>query len=477
MTIDGLEVARSHRGARAGIVGLVLALVLLGTLALEPVPAHADTIEVSAFTEKAPDPRSVTFGARINAAAGVKSARLVYRVLNPDGNVGGESIASVAPGTELDVSVELVTNGGDDRYIPVGSTFSYSWVVEDNSGATFTSPAREFQFLDGRYNWNQRTEGTSPAVTVFWYGGNEGRATQVLDATRTSLAKVGDLLQTQVPYPIKVVVYGSESDGELAQRPRGRTFDETVSTGGTRVAPDLVLVFFPDVDIVMHEVAHIVTHVAGDGPFSQLPSWLDEGTAVWAQRSPGSGYLGALGLAIQADRTLNLRSMQSATNRPEEVNLFYGQSFSVVDYLLTSFGRERFAELYRVYHEGSPIDRALEQVYGTDTNGLYNAWRESKGLARVEFAASSGSTAPGSAATVAPLGIPTSVAGGSTQPSTTGATDGAPVDGAATAASEESEGVPMAALAIGAGTLVLVALLAGGMFALLRKKGSGPSAA
>jgi hypothetical protein len=149
-----------------------------------------------------------------------------------------------------------------------------------------------------------------------------------MDATRVALREAGDLLETTVKYPIKVIVYASEQDGEAAQRSRGRAFDATVQTGGTRVAPDLILVFVPDVDIVRHEVGHIVTHVAGDGPFSPLPSWIDEGTAVWTQSSAGGGYLGALALAILSNETLNLRSLQSPTNRPDQVNLFYGQSFS-----------------------------------------------------------------------------------------------------------------------------------------------------
>ena len=59
MTIDRLEVARTRRGwrgargSRATLVGLVLAVALLGTLALDTAPAHADAIEVSAFTERA----------------------------------------------------------------------------------------------------------------------------------------------------------------------------------------------------------------------------------------------------------------------------------------------------------------------------------------------------------------------------------------------------------------------------------------
>ncbi len=452
---------------------LFLLLSVLGLAAVVSPPASADSIEVVSQSERTDNPAGLTFNTRVRAAAGLKSARLIYKVRNPDADVGGSGDATVSPGTELDLSFALTTNGAE-RYIPVGSTFSYHWEFEDTTGTRLSSPEREFVFLDGRYQWRSRTEGTAPPVTVFWYGANENRAQIALDATRTSLKQTGDLLETTVEYPIKVVVYASESDGEAAQRPRGRAFDASVQTGGTRVAPDLVLVFVPDVDIVRHEVGHIVTHVAGDGPFGSLPSWIDEGTAVWAQSSPGGGYLGALALAIMSNGPLNLRSMQSATNRPEEVNLFYGQSFSTVDHLIKTYGQPKFAELFRTFRAGTSMDDALRKVYGFDQNGLYNEWRKSKNLAELTFATPTAGTAPVTEATRPPLGFPsgsgqstTSPQGGSSSAPAGPAAPGGP-DGAAAAA--RPEGRPPPGRAVLAGTVLLALILGGGAVMMLRRK-------
>jgi hypothetical protein len=465
---------RFARGvAASGLRALALLAVVAGGLLFDGGRAHADAIEVTNLSERAPDPTSITFTARVRAPAGVKSAKLVYKVRNPDADVGGGGDSTVAAGAETDVSFTLTTNGGE-RYIPVGSTFSYHWEIEDSAGSRASSAEKEFVFLDGRYTWRSRTEAGSPPITVYWYGASEGRANTALESTRASLRVTGELLGATVPYPIKVVVWASEADGEAAQRSRGRTFDQTVQTGGTRVAPDLILVFIPDVDIIRHEVGHIVTHVAGDGPFANLPSWIDEGTAVWAQGSPGGGYLGAVELAVRGDKTLNLRSMQSNTNRPEEVNLFYGQSFSTVDFLIKTQGREKYAELFRVFRDGTTMDNALLKVYGFDQNGLYNAWRASKGLPQLTFATPVAGGGPQAEVTRPPLGFPTSVAGtsgGAAQPSTGGAT---PSAGDAEAEAS-GEGLPAAGLAVLGGTLVLALALGGGAFVLLRRR--GPSAA
>ncbi|MSP22351.1 MAG: hypothetical protein EXR66_04950 [Dehalococcoidia bacterium] len=455
-----------------GALGVVLLLVFAGaTLTVAPRGALADSIEITNLAEKTPDPTRVTFAARVRAPAGVKSARLIYKVRNPDGDVGGEAEGTVAPGAESDATFTLTTNGGDNqRYIPVGSTFVYHWNIADTTGSKASSAEKEFVFLDGRYQWRSRTEGTDPPVTVYWYGNNEDRATNTLAATRGSLKKVGDLLQTTVPYPIKVVVWASEPDGELAQRSRGRTFDQSVMTGGTRVAPDLVLVFVPDVEFVLHEVGHIVTHVAGDGPFGPLPSWIDEGTAVWAQSSPGGGYTQAVELAVRSNQPLSLRSMQANTNKPAEVNLFYGQSFSTVDYLVKTYGPAKYAELFKVFNAGASMDKALEQVYGFDQNGLYNAWRASKGLPTLTFATPVAGNFPVVEATRAPLGFPTSVAGTSSGAPSTG---GASTPSAGDAAPESSgDGLPSAGLAVLGGTVALALVLVCGAVLLLRKRPS-----
>jgi Peptidase MA superfamily len=464
----------SRRFALGTALTLVLAVVLVGLAAVAPRSAHADSIDVTNLAERAPDPTQVTFTARVRAPAGVKSARLIYKVRNPDGDVGGEGEATVSPGAETDVTFTLTTNGGDNqRYIPVGSTFRYHWDIEDSTGSKVSSAEKDFVFLDGRYQWRTFTEGADPPVTVYWYGNNQDRATNTLAATRASLKKVGELLQTTVPYPVKVVVWASEPDGELAQRSRGGSFDQTVLTGGTRVAPDLILVFVPDVDIVQHEVGHIVTHVAGDGPFGSLPSWIDEGTAVWAQSGPGGGYSQAVELAVRSNQPLNLRSMQANTNRPDEVNLFYGQSFSTVDYLVKTHGAAKYAELFKVFNAGASMDTALQQVYGFDQNGLYNAWRASKGLPAIAFATPVAGNFAVPEATRAPLGFPTSVAGTSgsaPQPSTGGAASTPSAADPVPTAS--SAGLPAAGLAVLGGTVALALVLAGGAIVILRKRPS-----
>ena len=400
----------------ASALAVVAALALGAFVALGPSPAFADNA-VTNIQATTSDPREVVFTARVTAPAGLESATLVYRVLNPkEGDVGGRGDATFGPGPENDVRFTLETRNSE-RYIPVGSQFRFHWEFTDTEGQTFQSGEQEYLFLDGRYRWNEKQLGS---VTVYWYGGNEDFADRVLNAGESALEETEALLQVTVPYDVRIMVWESEDDGDLAMRPRSRAFDQLVRTGGQRTGPDLLFVFTATSDVVRHEMAHVVTAVAGDGPFTRIPSWLDEGTAVYMQRSPRP-YDSAIEFRLQTDSTLRLRNMDSPSNDPGQVDLFYGQSWSTVTYLIENWGEDSFAALYRHVREGSRTDTALERVYGFDQDGLYNMWREDNGLDPIDFRPRIDVTPlPQTEATRAPLQLPT---GGSSGMSGSGGSD------------------------------------------------------
>ena len=286
----------------------LLAALALGLALAWPGAADADGIEVSELRVRSADPTAITFSARVAAPEGLQEAELVYRVLNPkEGDVGGSVVREdFAPGREFDVSVTLETRTSQ-RYIPIGSQFRYHWHITGADGSSIVTEEESYLFLDGRYPWVSVREGD---VTVYYYGTAHERAQRVAQAARSAIEDTEELLQVKVPFPTRVMVWASEADGELAMRSRGLVFDELVRTGGQRVGSDLLFVFSATMDVVRHEAAHIVTSVAGDGPFTSIPSWLDEGTAVYMQNSQ-LGYDDAIAFAIAADRTIRLRQTWS----------------------------------------------------------------------------------------------------------------------------------------------------------------------
>ena len=397
---------------------------------------------------------------RATADADIASAIVNYKVLSPDGNVGGSLRSEVGGGKSVDASATLQTNT-NERYIPTGTQITYAWTITDKNGASATSPEATVTFLDGRYQWQSKKEGQ---VTVYWYGANDANAALALRSTAESIAANEALLKTKLGYDVRVVVWRNSADAKAAQRPRAATFDQQVITGGSRVSADVLHIYDPlggFEDVARHEAAHIVTKVAGDGPFTQLPSWIDEGTAVYAQKDPG-GYRPAIERAIKGDQLTRLRSMAAPANQAGQVDIFYGQSWSTVKFMVDTYGKDKFAAVFKSVKDGAPIDEALEKNIGVDQDGLYNAWRKANGLKTIDFPPVPKATSiAGAQATQRPLGIPTSVT--SAENTEAGAAGG---QAAGPAVSSTT------AIAVGGGAVVVAAALGFLALRLSKKKGA-----
>jgi hypothetical protein len=79
---------------------------------------------------------------------------------------------------------------------------------------------------------------------------------------------------------------------------------------------------------------------------------------------------------------LTVRSLNGGFSElPDKANLSYSQSQSIVSFLIETYGQERLTELLIALRDAKPIDDALLEVYGFDTDGLEDAWRQSVGAA------------------------------------------------------------------------------------------------
>lgn len=441
-----------HRVVLLGLAVLALLLSAPAVLAL-PRAAHAGSLDIEATSYESANPNSITFRARVSTTSPLRTATLVYEVANPTGgNVGGQGQSAISGGTREDLSFTLETRTAQ-RFIPVGSLIRYYWNIADSDGATQRTPQQEFVFLDGRYQWQSRSDGQ---VTAYWYGSNASFAATALAAAKSSLDDTGRLLGVRVSYPVRVLIWSSTAEGADAVRLGQRVETEQTRLGGERVSPDVVFVFQRAPDVVRHEVAHIVTHVAGDGAFSRVPSWLDEGTAVYEQSENDLSYALALQQGIQNDKVLSLRSINTQPGQSDLTLLFYGQSFATVQYLVKQYGPEQFAKLYQALFSGTRIDDALMQVYKFDQDGLYNEWRQSVGLKPVAIQPR-GSNAAGPLAegTLGPLGLATPGAGSA--------------DAGSAGSSTSVGGVPIIGVIVGLVTLLLAGGLGAGAWVLLRR--------
>ena len=88
--------------------------------------------------------------------------------------------------------------------------------------------------------------------------------------------------------------------------------------------------------------------------------------------------------AIRRSSLLNLRAAPALPGKPEQVNLFYGEAYSAVRYLIDTYGPVRMSQFLATFKEGTSAAQALTRVYGFDVDGLEAQWRAAIGAAPVE---------------------------------------------------------------------------------------------
>lgn len=318
-------------------------------------------------------PDGITFRVAADSDSTIEEVRLRYKVL-PDG-ASSRAVPDFEPGAHVDAEFQL--EGNTNSYLPPGVEVEYHWEVTDATGATAETEPQTFFYEDARFDWASVDGG---GVTIYYYSGSADDAEAMHDVAVGAIDSMSQLLGTDVPFTVLVWTYASKDDMRPALRRTSPTRDSQVITAGASVASNIVLVLGnASFDTLRHELTHIVTKQAGESALGSLPWWLDEGTAVYGQSDPG-GFGDAIQSAISSGDVFSVREISAFPGDPDNVRLFYGEAWSVVNFLVDEYGEAKFAELFATVKSGKRIGSALDAVYGFDEDGLENAWRTANGL-------------------------------------------------------------------------------------------------
>ncbi len=269
------------------------------------------------------------------------------------------------------------TAGG---YIPPETIITYSFEVVDADGNRLSTEERELIYEDVRFTWERVSGGP---VTVAYHGPVITRAEAVLDAILQTLENMGPVLGADIDDPIRVALYNNRKEMLEALPPKSAAVGRELVTEGQAFNELGTLLILAGGRLALgtasHEVTHILNYRAGHSIFRRLPSWLHEGLAEYGNVDPGFSYDVALEFAVATDRLLPHLFMQTLPGDPEDVIIFYGQSKSVVNFMIGLRGEEGMRRLLSLLKDGVGMDRALTEVYGLDRLALTNAWRAAIG--------------------------------------------------------------------------------------------------
>ncbi|MFC2058049.1 peptidase MA family metallohydrolase [Chloroflexota bacterium] len=360
-------------------LGIIVLAVFLSGLIPGPVQAQ-DEISASTTVE-ASFPESLTFHLKANlspvSSAVITSITLRYKIEKiTTVTVVSEVEPEFDPGPVVETSWEL-----DMRKVglPPGAEVSFQWIVEDAFGHILETPWETVTFNDERYSWEQWTE---DKVSLFWYQGSRDFAQGLFDATYEALDRLAQDVGVYLEQPVKIYIYASPSDLKGAL-----IYPEEWTGGLVFIDYGIIAIGVPPGDLawgkraLAHELCHLVIHQMTFNPYGDLPLWLDEGLAGYAEGAFRSEYQYLLDKAVSEGSLISVQSLSS--NFPAdsgEANLSYAQSYSVVEFLIRDYGKERMLQLLDVFKEGSSYDKALMEVYGFDTGELDALWRASLGL-------------------------------------------------------------------------------------------------
>ncbi len=374
----------------SAVAAVLLLIPLVG--AAYPIAAAPATITLSTSVQAA-FPNSLTFKVHAQSDSNLTQLRLHYKVDRQNfADVTSEGWAQFAPATTVDTQWVWDMRKSS---LPPGSQVEYWWTAADAAGKTGQTSPATLTFSDDRHKWQTINSGP---ITLAWYNGSQSFANSLLTAGTQGLQRIesdtGAIPQGQVT----IYIYASAQDLQSAQ-----LFAQQWEGGVTFEGYSLIAVGVPTNQLsygqraVPHELTHwIVGQITFNDFGAGLPTWLDEGLATYGEGQLSPDYQSALDSAIHNNQLISVRSLSSPFSAiAQQALISYGESNSIVTFMINSYGKAKMRELLGVFQQGSGYDDALMKVYGFDQDGLDKLWRKSLGLTSELFQEPDTATATG----------------------------------------------------------------------------------
>jgi len=264
--------------------------------------------------------------------------------------------------------------------LPPGTQVEYWWTAQDAGGKIAETGHSTVTFNDDRFVWQSIT--TAP-ITIMWHSGNQAFASALMTAAQQGLQRIEGNVGAVPTGNALIWIYASAQELQSAQ-----LFAPQWEGGVTFQGFDVIAVGVSTSQLSYGQraVPHELTHwIVGQLTFNKygagLPVWLDEGLATYGEGTVAPEYKSALQGAISNNQLISVRSLSSPFSADAtQAYISYGESNSIVTFMIQKYGKDKMRQLLEVFHQGSGYDDALKQVYGFDQDGLDSLWRQSLGI-------------------------------------------------------------------------------------------------
>ena len=315
----------------------------------------AEPIRVVSSDHEIRFPSEIAFRLTAEGETAITGVRLNYRL--SDGRVRVYGYPDFVAGRRVTADFSLKTDASN--YLPTGVDVEYYYEITDTAGNTVETPRATVEYKDPRFRW-QRVE--IGELTVLFH---DLPASSVESVTTRVVARLEEVKATfgiDSATPMKGVLVNGRREAQ-------RTFpfiSDTATRGhvfGGYAYDDYDLFVLAGLweNGMVHEATHLLLDEAISSPLGLVPAWLNEGLATYFEGGPNHGEP-IVARAARSGGLLRLHAMNSVPGRPTDIALFYSQARSIVEYMLSTYGRERMSALLRAIDDGDGTDAALRGV-------------------------------------------------------------------------------------------------------------------
>lgn len=353
-----------------GLVALALgAMIGLGGDDVTPNGGLPGSVRVISAEHRIEFPDRIVLQLEAESAEDVVTVQLFYKIGRQDTVIYGYPTILRTSGV---VSAEFVITTGSSRFIPSGVDIEYYYVFQDSDGQTVESDRFTFEYLDPRYEWERYDAGT---FELLWHDRPRSLVEGVADEVNARLFPALSMFGLRDVHKMKaVVVNGGREASRTFPRISQTASDRQLFSGFAFGEYDVFILAGLSIDAMIHEMTHLLFDEAVDSPRARVPAWLNEGLSLYFERGSG-GRESIVANAARSGSLFRMDNMGAVPGRPSDVRLFYAQSWSLVTFMVDTFGTERMSTMLTTLNDGRPIKESIQTAYGLTSAQLEAGWR------------------------------------------------------------------------------------------------------
>lgn len=306
-------------------------------------------------------------------ATDVTEAALYYRVAQDETLnlvvVPPANITANPDGTEFQAFIDFQLD-----YLPPGVTISWFWEYSTGEGEPGRTAEETGQWRDTRFEWDMLE---SDQVELYTYDASDEFASWMLEESQATIDDLEQRYGLDEIEPVSIWIYPDYDGFTATMQANTRESVAGMSYPGASV----ILAIVPDGNerefgrVILHEISHQVLFHATENPFGYPPLWLDEGLATHYQTGGTDHYPGMVWRAAEADTLFDITSLNASFPfQPAQATLAYASSWSMVEYIESTYGAEGIARLIDAFGDGLPADKAIEEALGVPAQQLNSDW-------------------------------------------------------------------------------------------------------